>query len=119
MYDKKTNKAIADLLTLADEVIDTSKPYHLFDPDHTWKQKLIADFTARQLLEPIFVTGKRVYEKKSLEEIKDFCKEELNSFWEEILRLERPQPYFVDLSLALWKMKKNLITEHSFTENKS
>ncbi|AMP20545.1 nicotinate phosphoribosyltransferase [endosymbiont 'TC1' of Trimyema compressum] len=116
LYDKKTNKAIADVLTLADEFIDTSKPYHLFDPDHTWKQKLIADFTARQLLEPVFDKGKCVYKRKSLAEIRDYCKEELNSFWEEILRLERPQPYFVDLSLSLWKMRKNLITEHIFTE---
>lgn len=116
LYDKKTKKAIADVLTLADEVIDESKPYHLFDPEHTWKQKLIVDFTARQLLEPVFEKGTRVYQKKSLPEIKDYCTKELNSFWEEMLRLERPQPYFVDLSLSLWKMKKSLITEYSFKD---
>lgn len=116
LYDKKTNKAIADTITLADEVIDTSKPYHLFDPNHTWKQKLIVDFTARQLLEPVFEKGKCVYKHKTLNEIKNYCKKELNSFWEEILRLERPQQYFVDLSLSLWKMRENLITEYSFSE---
>ena len=43
LFDNK-NKAIADLVTLRDEVIDGTKPYLLFDPDYIWKQKEITDF---------------------------------------------------------------------------
>ena len=40
-------KAIADVLTTNDEVIDDSKPYEIFDPEFTWKRKTVTDFYAK------------------------------------------------------------------------
>ena len=60
LFDRETDKAIADVITLHDEVIDDEKPYTIFDPDHTWKRKTVENFTAVPLLQPIFQGGRCV-----------------------------------------------------------
>ena len=47
LIDNKTGKALGDVLTVHDEEIDPSLPYVLFHPIHTWKQKIVSDFTVR------------------------------------------------------------------------
>ena len=54
LYSQETGAAIADVVTLHDEVIDNDKPYEIFDPEHTWKKKTVTDFYVRPLLKPIF-----------------------------------------------------------------
>ncbi len=112
LYDKENNKAIADVVTLHDEVIDETKPYNIFDPEHTWKKKTITDFYARKLLVKAFDKGKYVYEEKPLEEIKDYCKAQIDTLWDEVLRFENPHNYYVDLSKNLWNMKQKLLEEN-------
>ena len=113
LYDKETGKAEADVLTMTDEVIDENEPYLLFDPDYTWKQKELTNFTARKLLEPVFVGGKCVFERKPIEEIQKYCKEQVDTLWEEVTRFEHPHNYYVDLSQKLWDEKYRLLKEHS------
>ena len=113
LYDKETGKAEADVLTLQDEVIDESKPYLLFDPNYTWKQKTITNFTAKPLLEPIFEGGKCVYKKKPIKEIQDYCKAQIDTLWDECLRFEHPHKYYVDLSQKLYDEKYRLLKELS------
>lgn len=109
LYDKETGKAAADLITLADEVVDESQPYELFDPHHTWKRKTITDFTAREMLVPVFEKGKCVYDRPSVEEIKQYCAQQVDSLWDEVKRFEHPHNYYVDLSQALWDQKQALL----------
>lgn len=111
-YDKDTGKAIADLIALSDEVIDPAKPYVLFDPVYTWKQKKVANFEVRELLEPIFVKGECVYKPRETKEIRDFCKQQIDTLWDEVLRFEYPHNYYVDLSEKLWNMKHTLLAEN-------
>lgn len=113
IYDKTTGKAEADLLVLQGEKIDESKPYLLFDPNYTWKQKEITNFTVKPLLEKIFEGGKCLYRKKSVQEIQQFCKDQINTLWDECLRFEHPHKYYVDLSQALYDEKYRLLKEHS------
>lgn len=108
-YDKDTNKALADVITLADEVIDTNEPYVIFDPVYTWKKKTLKNFYVEELQVPIFEDGKLVYESPSLEEIREYAKEQLDNAWEEIKRFENPHTYYVDLSQKLWDTKSELI----------
>ncbi len=112
LYDKEDGKAIADLITLADETVDESQPYELFDPDYTWKRKTVTDFVARELLEPIFSGGKCVYQKKNIEEIRNYCKEQVDTLWDEVTRFENPHNYYVDLSQPLWDMKQELLRKN-------
>ncbi len=108
----ENNKAIADVITLHDEVIDESKPYELFDPNFTWKRKTVTNFKAVPLLIPIYKNGKRVYDLPKIDEIRQYCKSQIDTLWDEVLRLERPHQYYVDLSLKLWVLKDNLIHKH-------
>lgn len=112
LYDNKTNKAIADVITLYDEVIDDSREYEIFHPVHTWKRKKIKNFTAKKLLVPIYEKGKLVYELPSIEEIRTKVQDELENLWEEVKRLDNPQEYIVDLSETLWKIKDELLKTH-------
>lgn len=113
LYDRKTGKAEADVITMHDEVIDSSKPYTLFDPDYTWKQKELSNYTARPLLQPIFEKGKCVYQPRTLQEIQAYCKEQVGTLWDEVIRFEHPHNYYVDLSRKLWDTKYELLKEYS------
>lgn len=112
LYDKKTGKAIADVVTLHDEEIDNSKPYEIFHPLYTWKRKTVTNFYSRKLLVQIFDKGEPVYTNPNINEVKSYCSEQINSLWEEVTRLESPHNYFVDLSKPLWTIKHNLLEEH-------
>lgn len=112
LFDRETGKAIADVLTLEDEIIDESKPYTLFDPDFTWKRKEVEGFVARKLLVPVFEGGKCVYAEPCVEAIREYCSEQIDNLWEEVKRFENPHTYYVDLSEKLWRVRKNLIEEH-------
>ncbi len=112
LFDCETGKAIADVLTLENEEIDDSKPYTLFDPDFTWKRKEVDSFVARRLLVPIFEKGKQVYLEPAIEDIRDYCAEQIDNLWEEVKRFENPHSYYVDLSEELWRVRKTLIEEY-------
>lgn len=109
LIDKDSGKAIADVLTPDDEIIDETKPYVLFDPDFTWKRKEIENFVTRKLLVPIFKGGKKVYEEPSLKEIRDYCLRQTDTLWDEVKRFENPHKYYVDLSKNLWAERNGLI----------
>lgn len=110
LYDSG-GKAIADYVCLRDEVIDESKPLEIFDPDADWKRKTLTDFTARELLVPIFENGKCVYESPSLPEMRRHCAEQVDTLWDEVKRFANPHRYYVDLSLKLWALKRDMIEQ--------
>ncbi|MCI9625790.1 MAG: nicotinate phosphoribosyltransferase [Clostridia bacterium] len=113
LYEKESGKAIADVITLHDEVIDSGKPYEIFDPEHTWKRKTITDFTARPLLTKLFENGHPVYTPPSIQEVQSYCAAQVDTLWDEVTRLENPHRYYVDLSRPLWNMKQELLSKHS------
>lgn len=112
LYEKESSKAIADILTIHHEVIDETKPYVLFDPVFTWKKKIVENFKARRLQVKIFEKGELVYNLPKIEEVKNYCREEVNSLWDELKRFEYPHKYYVDLSEELWNIKNSLIEEY-------
>ena len=104
-----TGKAEADVLCLYDEEIDDSKPYEIFDPVHVWKRKTLDNFTAKELLVPVFKDGVQVYELPALKEIREHHKREIDGMWEEIKRFTNPHNYYVDLSEKLWQIKHDML----------
>ncbi len=113
LYRKKNGKAIADLMTLAHETIDEEKPLRIFDPVQTWKSMVLTDFSARELLVPVFIDGKQVYQLPDIHEIQEYAKKELATMWEEYKRLLNPHVYKVDLSDELYDLKQKLLHEYS------
>ena len=111
-YDNVSGKALADVVTCADEVIDDTKPYEIFDPDHPYKKKLLMNFTARKLRERIFEKGECVYSLPSAGQIKEYCAQQIDTLWDEVKRFEYPHEYYVDLSKKLWDKKNQLLNEY-------
>ncbi|MBQ8978723.1 MAG: nicotinate phosphoribosyltransferase [Oscillospiraceae bacterium] len=107
-YDNRTGKAMADLLTVKGEEID-GKPYIIFDPEHTYKRKVLRDYTAKRLLVQIFDKGECVYESPSAGEIREYCAQQLDTLWDEVKRFENPHTYYVDMSEKLWNIKHELL----------
>ena len=109
LYDKDNGMAIADLITLRDEVVNDNEPLTLFHPVETWKEHEVENFYAVPLQETIVKSGKLVYQFPTLMEIQAYSKTELSKFWEEYLRLDVPQLYKVDLSKKLHTLKIDMI----------
>jgi nicotinate phosphoribosyltransferase len=105
-------KAMADLIALEDEYF--REPLTIFDPIETWKRKTLRNFTTRELLKPIFRSGKRVYELPNLKEIQTYAIKEVDSLWEEVKRLVNPHRYIVDLSPKLYNLRQDLL--HKISE---
>lgn len=113
IFEKKTDKAIADLITLQDETIDVNNSLEIFNPVHTWKRKKLKDYYVKELLVKIFDKGVPVYESPSVMEISEYAKRETEKLWSEVLRFENPHTYYVDLSTKLWKLKQSLLHQYS------
>jgi len=110
IYDD-VKMAMADLVCLADEVIDTNKPLTVFHPIETWKTTTFTEFSVRNLIVDVIKNGKTVYTFPTLKEISEYCKARGKEFWEEYLRLVNPHTYKVDLSEKLYNLKQKLIRE--------
>jgi nicotinate phosphoribosyltransferase len=106
-------KAVADLVMLEEETIDTEKPLTIFDPLATWKRMTINNFTVKELLVPIYRSGELIYETPPLMDIQAYAKEDLDTFWDEYKRLNNPHVYKVDLSQKLYDLKQQMLKEYS------
>ena len=112
-FGNDTGKAIADYLCVYDEEVDDSQDMEIFDPDATWKRKTVYNFTAKELQVPVFKNGVLVYQCPTLEEVRRYCLEQVDTLWEEVKRFDNPQTYFVDLSQKLWDVKYGLLKDNS------
>ncbi|NLH97046.1 MAG: nicotinate phosphoribosyltransferase [Clostridiaceae bacterium] len=113
LFDRETGKAVADVITLHDEVINDNEPYEIFDPEYTWKRKTVTNFNAKKLMVKVFEKGRCVYESPDLNTIRDYCREQVDTLWEEVRRFENPHRYYVDLSQPLWDLRQKLLHEYA------
>lgn len=113
IYDKETGKIRGDLICLTGESYDPNVDLVIFDPLATWKKLRILGrtYALRELLVPIFKKGQCVYESPSTMDIKDYCRQELETLWDESRRLVNPQDVYVDLSVPLYELKKQLLDQ--------
>ncbi|MBR4014613.1 MAG: nicotinate phosphoribosyltransferase [Anaerotignum sp.] len=115
IYDKKTGKIKADLIALEEESFREDEPLRIYDPNAKWKNMTLeaGTYTLRELLVPVFVEGKLVYESPKTMDIQAYCDKEKDTLWGEHLRLKNPDIVPVDLSDKLSQMKAKLIDEIS------
>lgn len=111
LFDRDSDRALADVIVLDGETIPEDGEYEIFDPEAVWKRKRLRNFYVKNIREKIFDGGKLVYESPSVDEIKVYCAEQLDTMWDETKRFENPQTYYVDLSYNLWKLKNDMIEE--------
>ena len=79
-YDRRSGKALADLLALDEEDFSSGEPLEIFDPENTWKRMTLCDYRMRQLLVPVFENGELVYDSPALSEIAAYAKQEMETF---------------------------------------
>ena len=115
IYEKASGKIKADLICLADEVFDPEETMIIFDPTDTWKKTKVlgGTYELRELLVPVIKNGKSIYKSPSVMELRDYCRQEQNTLWDESRRFVNPQKVYVDLSQPLYDMKKALLEEMS------
>ena len=112
-YGRDTGKAIADYLCVHDETVDDSRNLEIFDPEATWKRKEVYNFEARELLVQIYKNGKLVYKRPTMEEMRAYCAEQVDTLWEEVKRFDNPHKYTVDLSQKLYDIKQDLLNKNN------
>lgn len=112
IYDKDTNHAIADLVTLEGEEAPSGDGHQIFDQWNPWRKKRIRNYYVKELMNRIYENGKLVYEVPGLDETKEYCRQQVENLWEETKRFENPQPYIVDLSRDLWDLKQEILENY-------
>ena len=112
LFENATGKAMADYICVHDEQPDFTQPLELFDPEATWKRKMVSDFTAVPLLVPIFQKGRLVYRSPDIADIRAYCARQVDNLWDEVKRFDNPHNYYVDLSQKLWDVREELLNEH-------
>lgn len=118
LFDKDNNKALADVITVDGEGLPEEcaegEGYEIFDPNAIWKRKTLTNFYAKNIRVPLFLNGECVYQSPSIDDIKKYCEEQMKTLWDEMLRFENPQTYYVDLSQDLWDMKEELLNKATY-----
>ena len=61
------------------------------------------------MLRPVFRGGELVYALPSLEEIRAYCAQQVDTLWDEVKRFDNPHNFYVDLSKKLWDIKYSLL----------
>ena len=110
-YDKNTGYALGDVIALNDEKI-SEESYTLICPTDINKIKTITNYNVKELQVPIFLDGMLVYDEPTINERKEYCKNDFITFYPEIKRLDNPHEYYVDLSEKLLNLKQELITKY-------
>ncbi|MBQ7934507.1 MAG: nicotinate phosphoribosyltransferase, partial [Lachnospiraceae bacterium] len=111
VYDEE-QKAVADLIALADEEVDFSKPFRYVDPKKPWKNRHFENCTVKELQIPIFKNGELVYNMPTVKEIAAYVKKQLREeIWEEEQRFENPHVHYMDMTPDFYDMKMSMLHE--------
>lgn len=103
--------AAGDYIALENEDVDAQKSIKLFHPIHTYLEKEVKNFEARDLHVDVFEKGQQVYTVPSVHESAEYFRENKKLLWNEYLRLLNPEFYPVDLSTKCWKNRNNILKE--------
>jgi nicotinate phosphoribosyltransferase len=109
IIDRETGKARGDWIASYEQLLKEEEPLTLFHPEHPYKQKVVTNFLAIPLLQPLLRNGKLIATLPTLLESKKYHQQQLQLFWNEQLRILNPEEYHVDLSKQLWEQKQNMI----------
>ncbi|OGO86845.1 MAG: nicotinate phosphoribosyltransferase [Clostridiales bacterium GWE2_32_10] len=111
VYDSLTNKAMGDVLTLAGEDVDVMRMEDYVTDEALKEAMVVEDYMVKELMVPIFNKGALVYDVPTLEEVRDFCKAQVETLTDGVKKFENPDKYNVDLSDELYELKLELIEE--------
>ena len=109
VYNDK-GRAIADLLTLLEEVPDTTEPYRYIDPEQPWRELYFENCTFKEIKQLVIKDGKLIVKLPTLEELRQYVKDQLDrEIWLEEQRFENPHRHYLDMSPGYYQMKMDLL----------
>ena len=112
LYNEE-NKAIGDLLTLKDEIVDENTK--VVDPLKPWKKIDLKQFKIKKMHHKIFEKGKLIYEIPSILDTRNYVRYQIdNELWDEEKRFVLPHTHYLDFSKALYDLKIKLIEENKY-----
>jgi nicotinate phosphoribosyltransferase len=111
IIDRETGKARGDWIASYEQLLKEEEPLTLFHPEHPYKQKVVTNFLAIPLLQPLLRNGKLIAKLPTLTKSRKYHQKQLQLFWDEQLRILNPEEYHVDLSKQLWEQKQNMIQD--------
>lgn len=112
LYNEE-NKAIGDLLTLKDEIVDENT--QIVDPLKPWKKIDLRQFKIKKMHHKIFEKGKLIYEIPSILDTRNYVRYQIdNELWDEEKRFVLPHTHYLDFSKALYDLKIKLIEENKY-----
>ena len=112
LYNEE-NKAIGDLLTLKDEIVDENT--QIVDPLKPWKKINLKQFKIKKMHHKIFEKGKLIYEIPSILDTRNYVRYQIdNELWDEEKRFVLPHTHYLDFSKALYDLKIKLIEENKY-----
>lgn len=111
IYDQY-GKAVADMLAVRGESIDSTRPFRYIDPLKPWKNRFFEDFSAVKLQRLYVKDGCRVQELPSLDEIRAYVRRQLDEeIWPEEQRFENPHRHYLDMTPDYYEVKMGLLDE--------
>jgi nicotinate phosphoribosyltransferase len=120
IYDHR-GKAVADLLSLADEKPDEMETIMLRHPSEPTKYRTL-NHEQTTWVEPLLVevlkNGKMLIDKRSIEELRSTRKIDVDRLDPGVRRLMNPHFYHVSLTESLWELKQSLIAS-ALAKNKT
>jgi nicotinate phosphoribosyltransferase len=109
VYDQN-HKAIADVLACPDEYLEDLHELDVVDPMKPWKKRRFENCDFVLLQKPIFKDGKLVADRKTVHEISEYVRQQLDTeIWEEEQRFENPHMHYLDMTKKYYKMKTDLL----------
>ena len=112
LYNEE-NKAIGDLLTLKDEIVDENT--QIVDPLKPWKKIDLKQFKIKKMHIKIFEKGKLIYEIPSILDTRNYVRYQIdNELWDEEKRFVLPHTHYLDFSKALYDLEIKLIEENKY-----
>ena len=117
IINKENGMAAGDYIALESEDVSKEKSIKLFHPTHTYLEKEVENFEARDLHVDVFRDGRQVYNIPSVQESAKYFKENKKTVWNEYLRLLNPEFYPVDLSTKCWENRNNILRKVTKKQN--
>jgi nicotinate phosphoribosyltransferase len=110
------DRMIGDLLTSDDEPIPKGEYVRAHHPMYDYMKKVYKPpYEARELMIPVFIEGKQVYDPPGLEEIRERATRDIERLEPEYKRFSNPHIYKVSLSDSIYRMKKELLNYYQET----
>lgn len=104
------DRMIGDLLAHMDEPLPSGELVRAHHPMYEYMKKVYRPpYTAEEMLVPVFVNGRQVYETPGLEKLRDRAMQGMAALEPEYKRFRNPHIYKVSLSDTTYRTKKELL----------